>query len=119
MLQVVIESAPAPTGCSTCGVLAHSHGRRGVTLVDVLCFGRADRLLWRKRTWLCPDPGCLAGAFTEQHEDLAAPRAHPQALAAGVPGLLHHRPIQQRRHRSRQRSPAASETATTTGSACC
>ena len=39
-LRVVIESEPAVTGCRTCGVVAFSHGRRDVVLIDVPCFGR-------------------------------------------------------------------------------
>jgi transposase len=74
-LRVVVESASAPVGCGRCGVLAASHGRRDVVLVDAPCFGRPVELVWRKRTWHCPDPDCPAGGFTEQHPALAAPRA--------------------------------------------
>lgn len=35
LLSVVVESAPEPMGCRTCGVIAQSHGRRDVLLVDV------------------------------------------------------------------------------------
>lgn len=51
VLVVTVESAPVVMGCPTCGVVAHSHGRRTVTLVDTPCFGRATRVRWRKRTW--------------------------------------------------------------------
>ena len=74
-VQVVVESAPAPMGCLTCGVLVGSHGRRDVVLIDVPCFGRPARLVWRKRTWRCTETGCTGKAFTEQHEELARPRA--------------------------------------------
>ncbi|MCM0622615.1 helix-turn-helix domain-containing protein [Nocardioides bruguierae] len=74
-LAVVIESTPAVTGCRSCGVIAASHGRRNVPLVDVPCFGRPVELIWRKRTWRCPEPGCPVGAWTEQYENLARPRA--------------------------------------------
>jgi hypothetical protein len=30
---------------------------------------------WRKRTWTCPDSRCPVGTFTEQNEQVAAPRA--------------------------------------------
>lgn len=33
------------------------------------------KLVWRKRTWRCAQPACQAGSFTEQHDDLAPPRA--------------------------------------------
>ncbi|MGB3764432.1 MAG: transposase family protein, partial [Ornithinimicrobium sp.] len=54
-LRVVVESDPAPAGCHTCGVVAASHGRREVRLVDVPTFGRPVRLVWRKRTWRCAE----------------------------------------------------------------
>jgi transposase len=46
-----------------------------VRLVDVPCFGRPVRLIWRKRTWRCGEEKCSAGSFTEQHPGLARPRA--------------------------------------------
>lgn len=74
-MQVVVESAPEPMGCRACGVIVGSHGRRDVVLVDVPCFGRPVRLVWRKRTWRCAEVECTGKAFTEQHADLARPRA--------------------------------------------
>jgi transposase len=74
-LTVMVESAAGPVGCPGCGVVAVSHGRRVHGLVDAPAFGRPVRLLWRKRTWLCPDPACPAGVFTEQNEQLARSRA--------------------------------------------
>lgn len=73
-LRVVVESAPRVEACRACGVVAASHGRREVRLVDTPCFGRAVELVWRKRTWRCADPGCPAGVSTEQDEALARPR---------------------------------------------
>jgi transposase len=74
-LRVEVESPPRVEGCRTCGVVASSHGRRTVRLVDTPCFGRPVRLVWRKRTWRCAEPACTGGSFTEQHDDLARPRA--------------------------------------------
>jgi transposase len=74
-LRVVVESDPAPAGCHACGVIAASHGRREVRLVDVPSFGRSVRLVWRKRTWRCVEPKCRAGGWSEQHDGLARPRA--------------------------------------------
>ena len=74
-LRVVVESAAAPLGCPGCGVLAASRGRRNVYLVDVPCFGRPVQLVWRKRAGRCAEPKCATKGFTEQHEDLARPRA--------------------------------------------
>src|SRR5215218_2399048 len=59
-MHVEVESAPEPMGCPRCGVLAGSHGRRDVRLVDVPCFGRPVELIWRKRTWECAEPRCPA-----------------------------------------------------------
>jgi transposase len=74
-LRVVVESPGRVMGCSNCGVVAGSHGRSNVTLIDTPCFGRPVRLVWRKRTWRCEEPACPAGVVTEQHAELARPRA--------------------------------------------
>jgi transposase len=74
-LRVVVESPRTPAGCRGCGVIAHSHGRRDVSLVDVPCFARPVELIWRKRTWRCAEPACPTGSFTEVAEDLAPARA--------------------------------------------
>jgi transposase len=74
-LRVVVESASRTEGCRSCGVVAHSHGRRNVVLVDTPCFGRPVRLIWRKRSWRCRELTCPTGSTTEQHDDLARPRA--------------------------------------------
>jgi transposase len=73
-LVVSVESAPAPMGCPTCGVLAHSHGRVTVELVDLPCFERQVRLRWVKRRWSCPESVCAVGTFVEQDESVARPR---------------------------------------------
>ncbi|MCR6032179.1 hypothetical protein GGQ22_12115 [Nocardioides sp. zg-579] len=74
-MRVVGESTPGPMGCPACGVIAFSRGRRGVILVDAPCFGRPVQLVQRKRTWRCEEAKCATKAFTEQHDDLARPRA--------------------------------------------
>ena len=74
-LVVEVESEPTPMGCPACGVVAHGHGRVEVTLVDAPGMGRPVRIRWRKRRWLCPDPGCPVGTFVEQDERIAAPRS--------------------------------------------
>jgi len=72
---VWVESPPGVTGCRACGVIAYSHGRRDVVLVDVPGFGGPVRLVWRKRSWRCEETLCPIGVFTEQCEQVAAPRA--------------------------------------------
>ncbi|MGI8722406.1 MAG: ISL3 family transposase [Geodermatophilaceae bacterium] len=74
-VRVVVETAAEQTGCRACGVVAYSHGRRDVVLVDVPGFGRPTRLVWRKRTWRCREPACPARSWTERDENLARPRA--------------------------------------------
>src|SRR6188472_1474485 len=64
-LVVTVESPPTPMGCPLCGVIAASHGRRTVVLVDAPCFGRPVRVVWRKRTWRCREPACPGRSFTE------------------------------------------------------
>jgi transposase len=75
LLRIVVESPQDPMGCHTCGVVAESHGRRNVHLVDAPCFDRPVQLIWRKRTWRCEEPSCPTKVFTEQVHHVAAPRA--------------------------------------------
>jgi transposase len=74
-LPVVVESPPRQEGCRVCGVIAHSHGRRTVRLVDAPCMGRPVEVVWRKRTWRCGESTCPTGGWTELEGDLARPRA--------------------------------------------
>ncbi|NKE10728.1 MULTISPECIES: ISL3 family transposase [Kocuria] len=75
LLVVGVESPRTPMGCPSCGVIAHSHGRSDVTLVDAPCFDRPVQVVWRKRIWRCQEAACPRKAFTEQDEDIARPRA--------------------------------------------
>jgi transposase len=75
LLRVVVESPSGPMGCRSCGVIAESHGRRNVHLVDAPCFDRPVRVIWRKRTWRCEEPSCPTKVFTEQADHVASPRA--------------------------------------------
>src|SRR5690625_2452719 len=61
-------------GCPTCGVVAPSRGRRRRELHDVPGIVPV-RLIWRQRTWHCPDPACPRGTFVEQVPALVEPRA--------------------------------------------
>lgn len=89
LLEVTVESAPAVMACPVCGVVAHSHGRRDVALVDVACFGRPVRLVWRKRTWCCVDDACDVGSFTERNDQVALPalQSRHDALSRTHQGL--------------------------------
>jgi hypothetical protein len=64
-----------PMGCRICGVIAGSHGRRNVHLVEAPCFDRPVRLIWRKRTWRCVERSCPISVFTEQTDHVSGPRA--------------------------------------------
>jgi len=81
LLGVVVESPPGQMGCHACGVVAHSHGRRDVVLIDAPCLDRPVRLIWRKRSWRCVEPMCPTKVCTEQDEDVALPRV---LLTTGV-----------------------------------
>ena len=48
--------------------------RPSVELVDLPCFGRPARLVWRKHRWCCPAPACPTGSWTGQDRAIAAPR---------------------------------------------
>lgn len=74
LLTVTLESAPTRVGCPGCGVIAESHGRRVVRLVDAPCFTTPVVLIWRKRRYRCREALCETGTFTEQDPDLARPR---------------------------------------------
>ncbi|WP_269779427.1 ISL3 family transposase [Propioniciclava soli] len=75
VLRVTVESAVPVMGCPACGVVAHSHGRRTVALVDTPAFGAPTKLLWRKRTWECIESSCPMGVFTEQDPAVAGERS--------------------------------------------
>jgi len=55
-------------------VVAYSHGRRDVWLVDVPCFERPVRLRCRKPSWRCVEPVCRVKVFTQQDHQVAPPR---------------------------------------------
>jgi transposase len=82
VLLVSVESPPGPMGCRACGVLAHAHGRVEVVLVDAPAFGYPVRIVWRKRRWVCPEPGCPVRSFVEQDDRVAAPRSKLTTRAA-------------------------------------
>ena len=45
-----------------------------VELVDLPCFGRKTRLVWRKHRWCCPEGSCPVGSWTEEVPAIAAAR---------------------------------------------
>jgi|GEM_PF-1133074 len=62
---VLVETRRTATGCPECGVVAQGHGRSVVQVRDLPFGGRPVRLLWRKRRFICPEPECPKGSFTD------------------------------------------------------
>lgn len=118
-------------------LIAHSHGRSDVTLVDEPCFDRPVTLVWRKRTWRCEELSCPVRVFTNHDPD-----ARGAAGVAGDPGRVGGRSTRSAAYTPRSAvspgrlgtrwntvwtdssnstaaSPAASATASITDYACC
>ena len=55
---VLVETKERVVGCPSCGVIASGHGRSVVQVRDLPMAGRATRLVWRKRRYLCRDVEC-------------------------------------------------------------
>ena len=71
-LLSVTNSSPTTglMGCPTGGVIATGCGRKVRVLHDVPGIVPVQ-LLWRQRTWRCPDAGCPVGSFVKQLPGLA------------------------------------------------
>jgi len=72
-IVVHIESCLARPSCPRCSGLVVKD-RPSVELVDLPCFGRAARLVWRKGRWSCPDEACATSTWTEDVPAIAASR---------------------------------------------
>lgn len=73
-IVVHIEARRDRTWCRSCGGRARVKDRPWVELVDLPCFGRPARLVWRKHRWHCPEPLCEQGSWTVIDTRIAAPR---------------------------------------------
>ncbi|MGC5629516.1 ISL3 family transposase [Georgenia sp. Z1344] len=73
VVRVTVSTPWQLMGCPACGVIAPSRGRRRRVLRDVPSVVPVQ-ILWRQRTWRCPDPHCPVGMVVEQHPGLVAPR---------------------------------------------
>lgn len=73
VLTVAVSTPWQLMGCPDCGAVAPSRGRRLRILHDVPG-SVAVRVLWRQRTWRCPEPACPKGMFAEQVPELVAYR---------------------------------------------
>ena len=74
LLRVYVETRDPRPSCAGCAGAVASKDRSSVELVDLPCFGRAVRLVWRKRRWSCPAQACATGSWTEEVRTIAAPR---------------------------------------------
>ncbi len=77
-LRIEITSRAERPLCA-CGKQAHRHGIREVVLVDLACFGRATRLVWRKQRWRCP---ACRRSWTGQDPTIASSRCAMTTRAA-------------------------------------
>ncbi len=73
-LRVHIECRGERPKCPLCHGTSYSKGVSLVELIDLPSFGRAVRLIWHKHRWVCRDPKCSAGSFSDQDSRIAAPR---------------------------------------------
>ncbi|MGH2613788.1 MAG: ISL3 family transposase [Thermomicrobiales bacterium] len=83
VVTVTVSTPWQLMGCPDCGVVAPSRGRRRRVLHDVPHGGARVRLVWRQRTWRCPETACPRGTFVEQVPDLVAPRGSITNRAVG------------------------------------
>jgi transposase len=73
-IRVHIETTRPRPSCRDCGTVAWVKDRPTVELVDLACFGRPARLMWRKHRWSCPSPECPTRSWTAAEPAIAAPR---------------------------------------------
>jgi transposase len=66
--------APRPA-CAACGTPARVKDRPSVELVDLPCFARPARLVWRKVRWWCPNADCGMRSWTAEEARIAPARA--------------------------------------------
>ncbi|WP_235019869.1 hypothetical protein [Ruania rhizosphaerae] len=72
LVTVTVSTPWQLMGCPTCGVVAPSRGRRRRELHDVPGIVPV-RVIWRQRTWRCPDRASPTGTFVEQNPALVVP----------------------------------------------
>jgi transposase len=73
-IVVHVESRSSRPSCAGCAGAVVIKDRPSVELVDLPCFGRPARLMWRKRLWSCPNVRCAVGSRTEDVPAIAASR---------------------------------------------
>ena len=73
-LAVHVESVGLARECLGCGGGGWVRARADVELVDLPCFGRPTRLVWRKVRLWCPNKICPMLSWTIEDPRIAAPR---------------------------------------------
>jgi transposase len=73
-MRVRVETISDRPTCAGCSTAARVKDRPIVELVDLPCFGRPTRLMWRKHRWHCLNPECVEGSWTERVPEIAGPR---------------------------------------------
>jgi transposase len=71
-LVVCVESVRRRATCPSCRRRAEAQDRLEVHLRDLHCFGRATRLVIRKRRWRCRTKGCITKTWTEKIAGITA-----------------------------------------------
>ena len=72
--EIHIELERLVVGCPTWGVVARLQDRQPVRLIDLSMAGRKVALVWNKRRFICLEPACKQGTWTEVDHRIAAPR---------------------------------------------
>jgi transposase len=73
-IEVHVETRGDRPSCPGCGGRVVVKDRPPVRLVDLPCFGRPARLVWRKHRWACSVGSCPVGSWTAQDARIAAAR---------------------------------------------
>ncbi len=73
-LRVHIECRGGRPKCPVCNGMSYSKGGSLVELIDLPSFGRAVRLIWHKRRWVCRDSTCSAPSWGDVDTRIAFPR---------------------------------------------
>ena len=73
-IEVYVETRGDRPSCPGCGGRVVVKDRPPVRLVDLPCFGRPARLVWRKHRWACSAGSCPVGSWTAQDARIAAAR---------------------------------------------
>jgi hypothetical protein len=85
-LRVHIETRGDRPCCRGCGGPVVVKDRPVVEMVDLPCFGRPARLVWRKTRWACPSRTCPTGSWTEQTPDRSGPAGGSPNRSAATAG---------------------------------